>query len=131
MPKIIRILLIEDVPEDIKFAEIQLDKILGSSYTLKVCDYFAKALQLLKKDNFDIIILDLSLPDSQGLTNFKKLSKTHNIPIIIYTGLSNEAIKNEAMESGAMDYLIKGKTSNDILKQSILNSIAQYPIGDN
>jgi DNA-binding response OmpR family regulator len=125
MQKVIRILLIEDVPEDIRFTEIQLNKSFGSSYDLKVTEYFSKALQLLEQASFDIIILDLSLPDSKGLLNFKKLVKTFDIPIIIYTGLSDETIKDEAMKSGAMDYLIKGQTSSFILKQSIIKCISE------
>lgn len=76
MEKDIKILLIEDVPEDARFAEIQFRKIFGNKHTVQVRDYFSNAMQLLKVKTFDIIILDLSLPDSRGLTNFGKLVKT-------------------------------------------------------
>ena len=126
MEKEIRILLIEDVQEDIRFAQIQFKQIFGDKHTVEVADYFSRALQLLKKKSFDIIILDLSLPDSKGLDNFKNILKSHNIPTIIYTGLSDEFVKNEALRYGAMDYLIKGKTTNDNLKESIVKSIKEY-----
>jgi len=129
--KEISILHVEDSPEDVRFAEIQFKNIFGSKHTVEVSAYFSKALALVQKKSFDIIILDLSLPDSQGLTNFTKLLKSCNIPIIIYTGLDNELVKNEAMQIGAMDYLIKGKTTEERLKASILNSISHYVQGGN
>lgn len=128
MEKKIRILLIEDVPEDIRYTEIVLGKIFGDRHTLEVSDYFAKAMNLVKERSFDIIILDLSLPDSKGLTNFKRLVNSCAVPIIIYTGLSDDSIKSETMKLGAMDYLVKGKTNDDMLKDSIVNSIIQYSL---
>ena len=126
MEKETKILLIEDVLEDIRYAEIQFEIMFGSKHTIDVCDYFSKAMQLLQKKSFDIIILDLSLPDSNGLNSLKKLSDSYSIPIIIYTGLTDELVKAEAMRNGAMDYLIKGKTSTDALKASIANSIIEH-----
>ena len=130
MKKEIKILLVEDVPDDIRFAEIQLTKIFGTACILHVADFFSKAVQQLQKNDFDVILLDLSLPDSKGLTNFKKLVHSYKIPVIIYTGLADESIRSEAMKFGAMDYLIKGKINNDTLKKSILNSILQYPLNE-
>ncbi len=122
----VRILLIEDVPEDIRFAQIQLKQIFGSKHSVDVADYFSKALRLLQIQSFDIIILDLSLPDSKGLDSFKNIRDSYNIPVIIYTGLDNELVKTEALKSGAIDYLIKGKTNSHELKTSIANGIIRY-----
>ena|SRR5438552_2274129 len=128
MEKKIKILLIEDIPEDIRYAEIVFEKMFGNNHILEVADYFSKAIILLTEKSFDIIILDLSLPDSKGLINFKKLVKSFSTPVIIYTGLTDEFIKSEAMTFGAMDYLVKGKTNDDTLKESIVNSIIQYSL---
>ena len=89
--------MIEDVLEGIRYAEIQFEIMFGNKYTIDVCDYFSKAIQLLQKKSFDIIILDLSLHDSNGLNSFKKFSDSYSIPIIIYTGLTDELVKAEAM----------------------------------
>jgi two-component system cell cycle sensor histidine kinase/response regulator CckA len=128
MEKEIRILLIEDVPEDIRFAQIQFKQIFGNKHTVDVADYFSKAVQLLQIKPFDIILLDLSLPDSKGLNSFKNIHRSYNIPVIIYTGLDNELVKMEALKYGAMDYLIKGKTAIDTLKASIVNSIIRKTV---
>src|ERR1700722_446374 len=119
--KEVAILLIEDVPEDIRFAQIQFKQIFGDKHTVDVADYFSKAVQLLQIKSFDIILLDLSLPDSKGLNSLKNIYGSYNIPVIIYTGLDNELVKIEALKYGAMDYLIKGKTTIDTLKASIVN----------
>jgi DNA-binding response OmpR family regulator len=126
MRDIIKILLIEDSPEDAEFASVQLRQSFGEQHALMTCDYFSKAAQLIAENSFDIIILDLSLPDSRGLSTFRDLVNSCNVPIIIYTGLSDELIKADAIRSGARDYLIKGETSKSELKNSILNSLREF-----
>jgi len=128
MEKFIRILLIEDIPEDVRYAQIQLKQIFGDRHTVDVVDYFSKAVQQLQIKTFDIIILDLSLPDSRGLDNFKNILDSYNTPVIIYTGLDNELVKSEALKYGAVDYLIKGHTNTNTLKTSIANSIIRNNI---
>jgi len=120
MEKIINILLIEDNPDDVKFTEIQLNTIFGRSHTLQVSDYFSKGLQLLESSIFDIIILDLTLPDANGLDGLKKLLEHHSkCPILILTGFADESLGIEAVQLGAQDYLIKGKASTHSIKRAI------------
>ncbi len=128
MDKEIAILLIEDSPADIRFAEIQLNNILGSKHSLVVRDYISKALQLLHEKKIDIIILDLSLPDSKGLGSLQKILDAYSIPVVIYTGVDDGFIKAEALRMGASDYLIKGSTSDDTLYTSILTCMKQEPL---
>lgn len=122
----IKILLIEDSPEDAEFAAAQLRQSFGEHHALQTCDYFSKAAKLIGENNYDIIILDLSLPDSRGLTTFRDLVNSCKTPIIIYTGLSDDMIKADAIRSGAKDYLIKGETSKSELKSSILNALEKF-----
>lgn len=124
----IKILLVEDVPEDIRFVELQLQELFGDGHTLIISEYFSNALQLSEKNTFDVILLDLSLPDSKGLTNFRKLLKSTSTPVIVHTSLSDESIKSEAIKLGAKDYLIKGQTSNTALKKNIVKSIIDFAL---
>ncbi|MDQ3110212.1 MAG: response regulator [Bacteroidota bacterium] len=128
MTEKIRVLLIEDSPEDAKFTAIQLKQSFGNDYQLDTCDYFSKASELLSKNTFDIIILDLCLPDAKGLNAFKDLLNSSRTPVIIYTGLKDELIKSEATKAGASDYLIKGETNSAAFRESIITSLekAQY-----
>jgi DNA-binding response OmpR family regulator len=126
MQKKIKILLIEDLQEDIVFTKIQLNKSFGDAYTFHTTDYFSKAIQLLKENTFDIILLDLCLPDSKGLNTFRTLVDSCNAPVIIYSGLGEKSIMEDALKYGAQDYLIKGKTTDNMLKQSIVKGIENY-----
>ncbi|MEO5643133.1 MAG: response regulator [Bacteroidia bacterium] len=123
MAEKIKILLVEDSIEDAKFASIQLRQSFGEDSVLQTTDYFSKATALVAENKFDLIILDLSLPDSRGLNTFKELLASCNIPIIIYTGLTDELIITQAKKAGASDYLIKGETSAAKLKASILGTL--------
>ena len=117
------ILIIDD---DVRLCRLIVESFADSGYTIHAVHNGSTGLSRALEEHFDIILLDLSLPDSMGLANFKYILKYYNVPIIIYTGLTDESVKNEALKYGAMDYLIKGKTTNEALKESILNSIKHY-----
>ncbi len=72
----------------------------------------------------DVILLDLSLPDSQGLETFVKIhSQTPTIPIVVLTGLDDEALVLNAMQAGAQDYLVKGQVNGDLLTRTMRYAI--------
>ncbi|WP_310428181.1 ATP-binding protein, partial [Chamaesiphon sp. VAR_48_metabat_135_sub] len=73
---------------------------------------------------FDIILLDLSLPDSQGIDSFIKLrDRSQHIPIVVLTGLDDQKLALLAMQQGAQDYLIKGQVDRNLLLRSIRYAI--------
>ena len=81
-------------------------------------------LSLLEKEKFDVILLDLGLPDSEGLKSFKViLKKNPTIPTIILTGLANEEIGIKAIKYGAQDYLVKGEFNGKLLVRAIQYAI--------
>ena len=124
MGNTINILLIEDNPGDAHLIDIFLKEAYGNNYTLFVCDYLHKATEQLKTNRFDIIISDLTLPDSDGLETFKKIFEcSSETPIIVLTGLEDESVGINAMKFGAQDFLIKGKVKSKTLKRTINYSI--------
>ena len=124
MEETYKILLVEDNPADCKWIDIQLQKAFGDALIFETCGYLSKALELLEKNTYSIVILDLTIPDSTGLEGLKKiLELDYNCPIIILTGLDDESLGVEAVQLGAQDYLIKGKTSSNGLKRSITYSM--------
>ena len=124
MEETYKILLVEDNPADCKWLDIQLQKAFGNTLVFETCGYLSKALDLLEKNTYSIIILDLTIPDSTGLDGLKKILEfDYNYPIIILTGLDDESLGIEAVQLGAQDYLIKGKTSSHGLKRSITYSM--------
>jgi two-component system cell cycle sensor histidine kinase/response regulator CckA len=125
----IHILLIEDNPGDARLLEEILSEVSTIQFNLTQVDKLDLALQYLEVDRleqleFNLILLDLSLPDSQGLTTFIKIyEKESSIPIIVLTGLDDENLAIAAMKQGAQDYLVKGKVSSDLLGRSIRYAI--------
>ncbi|HXA68789.1 MAG TPA: response regulator [Bryobacteraceae bacterium] len=116
----IRALLVEDNPGDARLF-FELVRETGAGYLkLEHVDRLDKALERLSSEHFDVVLLDLSLPDEQGLTT---LLRTHahapKVPIVILTGLDDEAMAVRAVRAGAQDYLVKGRVDGDLLVRSM------------
>jgi len=117
MEKNIKILLIEDNPGDAYLIEEYLEEFANFSYELIIVETLGEALCILKKKPYDVILLDLELPDSYGINTFLSIhNKNPLIPKIILTGLNDETIGNYAIKEGAHDFLIKGQTEGRLLE---------------
>ena len=121
----ILVLLVEDNPGDVLLLqEFLLDVITSIKVNLKAVERIEEALNCLEKESFDVILLDLSLPDSQGLETFVKIHRqVPAIPIIVITGLDDETLATTAVQQGAQDYLVKGQVSGDLLVRSMRYAI--------
>ena len=83
-----------------------------------------EALILLKKGGIDIVLLDMGLPDGHGLDTVRRAHAiAPGIPLVVLTGLDDEALAVEAMKEGAQDYLIKGEIENRALPRALRHSI--------
>jgi PAS domain S-box-containing protein len=118
------ILLIEDNPGDVRLIREMLAEVPGVSWELESTGRLSTGLKYLDKQQPDIILLDLGLPDSQGLETLGKIcSKTTTVPIVVLTGLNDEAIANQAVHNGAQDYLLKGDINGRALWRVIRYAI--------
>jgi two-component system, cell cycle sensor histidine kinase and response regulator CckA len=116
----IRALLVEDNPGDARLF-LELVHETGAGYLkLEHVDRLDAALARLSSEHFDVVLLDLSLPDEQGLNT---LLRTHahapKVPIVILTGLDDEGLAVKAVRAGAQDYLVKGRVDGDLLVRSM------------
>ncbi len=105
------ILCVEDNPDDLFLLKECLTGFVGGAapYELTSCTTIKTALATAKRDQTDLILLDLYLPDSQGFDSFTAIhSAFPEIPIVILSSLNDELIANEAVRQGAQDYLVKG-----------------------
>jgi PAS domain S-box-containing protein len=120
----IELLLIEDNPGDVVLIREILRDAKETSFHIEHVDYLSSGLEYLKQGNFDVILLDLNLPDSQGLDTFLTV-QTYNpqTPIVILTGLDDRDCAMNAMQHGAQDYLIKGNVDTNLLTRSIRYAI--------
>ena len=129
MKENIKILVIEDNPGDARLINIYLKEFYTDKFTFSSVDNLSKGLELLSKESFDIIILDLTLPDSSGLETFKKTYQhSPETPIIVLTGLEDESLGINAMKLGAQDFLEKGTISGKELGRSINYSIERFKL---
>jgi DNA-binding response OmpR family regulator len=127
--KPIKVLLIEDNIGDYQLILRMLDKSENTEFELTHVSRLSAGLKLLQNDIFDIILLDLGLPDCQGLESFQVTLKKHpSIPIIILTGLANEETGINAIKYGAQDYLVKGEFNGKLLVRAIQYAIERKKI---
>jgi DNA-binding response OmpR family regulator len=120
----IKVLLIEDNVGDYQLILKMLEISEIAKFELMQTPRLFSGLKLLESEKFDIILVDLGLPDSVGLESFKAILKKHpTIPIIILTGLANEEIGIQAIKLGAQDYLVKGEFNGKLLVRAIQYAI--------
>ena len=116
----INILLVEDNPGDARLIREMLNHPSAGTFRVVGADRCSSALDCLARDTFDVLLLDLGLPDSQGLETIRKMRLgAPNIPIVILTGLADEEVGFKAVQEGAEDYLVKGQVNEILLTRSI------------
>ena len=125
--KTINVLLVDDDALDRRLVGLVLVKAAGLiRFNIDCAQTLAEALEKLTKPGFDIVLLDLNLPDSRGNENVQKVSNiVPNIPIVVLTGLDDEDVGLEAINSGAEDYLVKGSGLEYTLIKTIRYAIAR------
>jgi len=126
---VIHILLIEDNLGDIRLIQEMIKDLEYTRIILKIQNDLSSGIKYLNQHKFNLILLDLSLPDSHGLDTIEHVLKNANkIPIIVLTGTDNLILAIEAVKSGAQDYLIKGNINKRLLERSIYYSIERCKI---
>jgi PAS domain S-box-containing protein len=127
MITVLNILLVEDNPGDIRLLQEILREVTTTRCQITPAMTLAVAIDLVKASDpapFDVILIDLSLPDSQGIGTFLTLQRqVPNVPIVVLTGLDDENLAMSAMQQGAQDYLIKGRVDSSLLLRSIRYAI--------
>jgi len=127
----IRILLVEDDPEDVELLQEMLAETAQDKFSLELAPDLATGLRLLKKGGIDIILLDLNLPDGQGIQTFFRVQElAGRLPIVVMTGLDDEFLGNEMIKKGAQDYLIKGKVDGQVLTRTMRYAIERKKVGE-
>jgi signal transduction histidine kinase len=121
---ILNILLVEDNYPDYFLLKKQFEKLQNISINLTHVTTCRDAISYLQKNLFDVILLDLSLPDSHNLDTVKTIyHHSQDIPILVLTGLDDEIIAIASVREGAQDYLVKGEINLDNLQRSIRYAI--------
>ncbi|MEN6425635.1 MAG: PAS domain S-box protein [Phycisphaerales bacterium] len=116
----LRLLIVEDDIVDRKLLERLLAQSSLGACEVRHANTLGAALDLLKDLSFDVVLLDLGLPDSQGMDSVSRLqSQAPHLPIIVLSGLDDERTATQAVQIGVQDYLIKGQVDASLLMRSI------------
>ena len=122
--KTIRTLLVEDNADDVFFLSTTLKKVTGTEFELESVPTLAAGIERLAAGDIDLIILDLTLPDSSGLATFEGLKgQARNVPVIILSDLDDETLAVNAVHAGAEDYLVKGRADSQLITRAIFYAI--------
>jgi signal transduction histidine kinase/GGDEF domain-containing protein len=115
----IQVLVIEDNPGDFRLIQEMLLEAKDKSFNVELAKNLSKALERLKQGGIDVVMSDLGLPDSQGLTTFEQLhNNSPEVPIVILTSTyADETTAVEAVSKGAQDYLVKGQVDGKLVSR--------------
>jgi PAS domain S-box-containing protein len=121
----VNILLVDDDPLDRRLVEVTLARSNRSEqYNVETAGTLSEAAKRLSNGNYDVLLLDLNLPDSSGIDTVQKAQDMNSdASVIVLTGLDDEEMGLEAIRRGAEDYLVKGESLEHILVRTIRYSL--------
>ena len=125
----LKVLLVEDSPADALLLQAALDADQLSVFELTLAERLAQAQNLLSSRSFDLVLLDLGLPDSQGLETFLTCQQhAPHLPIVVFSGNMDEVAAVEAVRAGAQDYLLKSPAAFEMSPRTIRYAIERHKL---
>jgi signal transduction histidine kinase len=125
----IKILLIEDNLAEARLLQEFIKQTKTQEFSLVHVQKLRDGINKLNSEKYDVILLDLTLPDSQGLCSIPQLIEQNpSIPIIVFTNTNDEELAIEAVKQGAQDYLVKRQVNPDILLRSLQYAIERKQV---
>lgn len=130
--KPIKILLVEDSPSDALLFRQYIAEVEDVTFELHHEKTLAEALAALSIGEFDAVILDLGLPDSNGIETFEKVrEQDDSIPIVVLSGMEDRAGSMNAVRHGADSYLVKDSVTSSRIAICILSAMRNRTLGRN
>lgn len=126
----LKILVVDDNPGDRRLVEAELAfQGDGVRFALSGAATLAEALTMVAAQPFDVAILDMGLPDSQGLDTVERfIAAAPDLAVVVLTGLDDRAIGIAAVRAGAQDYLVKGDVRGDVLERALMHAMERKQI---
>jgi DNA-binding response OmpR family regulator len=121
----LKILLIEDSPTDALLLTAKLQEVTEFVFNMAHVTSLAEGIANLNDEEYDAVILDLSLPDSFGIETYGKIRDRvkESVPIVIVSGNEDRALLNDALKLGADNYLVKDTFDGNRIAVAILSSL--------
>jgi diguanylate cyclase (GGDEF)-like protein/PAS domain S-box-containing protein len=121
------VLLVEDSPADAVLVKTVLNHESGGVFNVVHRDRLDQGLRYLAEEPVDLVLLDFSLPDSNGLETFRRVRETHPaVPVIVLTSLDDDAVALQAVGEGAQDYLVKRRIDGHLLSRAIRYALERH-----
>ena len=125
--KVFKVLVIEDDPNYFTLVHERLSQNRNPSFELIRSKHMQSGLERLGEGDIDVVLLDLMLPDCEGINSFVTVHKAFPaVPVVILTSVDDDAVAAQAIASGAQDYLTKGSFDRELLVKSICYSISRH-----
>ncbi|MHA1793435.1 MAG: ATP-binding response regulator [Promethearchaeota archaeon] len=125
--KKIKILIVEDIKKDLIIIKTLLNKITAVELSIKEADRLFIAIEYLKEDKFDIVLLDLNLPDSKGLATLDAIIKFDDkIPVVVITAVGDNSFGELLVKRGAEDFILKSEITSASLAKTIIYAIQRH-----
>jgi len=123
----IKVLLIEDDPDYPQLIQVMLAQGKDTRFDLECTDTVQAGLDRLAAGEIDVVLLDLSLPDSRGFETFARVyAQAPEAPIVVLSCTDDERLTIEAVREGAQDYLVKDQVDSDLLVRSIRYAVERH-----
>ncbi len=120
----IDVLLIEDNPGDARLTRALLDEVAFARFAVTVAPNLTDGLARLGAGGWDVVLLDLSLPDAVGLEGVRAVEAARpDLPVVVLTGLDDPEVSTRAVQEGAQDFLVKGAGDGDLVARAIRYAI--------
>ncbi len=126
-----KMLIVEDNPADRRLFRLYLQEATDVEWDIREEEYGEAGLVTCRTFQPDCILLDYQLPDLDGLVFLERLRQTHGLEscaVVLATGMGDEAVAVEAMKRGAQDYLVKGRTTEEVLWRAIQNALEKVEL---
>jgi DNA-binding response OmpR family regulator len=129
LKKTTSILLIEDNPADARLVEIYLNESSLLIPKISRVTELKKGLFMLEESDFDVVLLDLTLPDSSGFDTVKTiLNEFPGQTVIVMTGLEDDTVAINSVKAGAQDFIVKGQFDSNLLSRTITYAIERHQL---
>lgn len=122
-----KVLLVEENPDDVEGLRSALHGVEGNPFELEWVERLSEGLQRLSRGGIDVVLLDLNLPDSEGLVTFERMHAfAPDVPIVVLTNVDDETVAVRTVQGGAQDYLVKGQVGEPLLIRSLRYAIERH-----
>ena len=119
-----RVLVIEDSPTQARKVALILE---DAGFDVELAEQLSEGLARIAGGGIDVLLLDLTLPDSEGLETFLRVrAKAPHVPTVVFTGIDEESLAAATLRNGAQDYLVKGQVTNGWLARSLRYAVERH-----